>query len=139
VTRIAICTMLLVVSVAGFSAEQNPQSLSLRDPSVLAGKWELATGQHSLRFDGKLSILELTVEGAKLTGTITTGTRTVKVVGEVKSGTIAFRTETPTDPAAEAESFTGGFPDGRLQGCYFRRYNGSWSLTGWSARRPSSQ
>ena len=64
------------------SAEQNPQSLSLRD---LAGRWELATGQRSLRFDGKLSILELTMEGAKLTGTITTGTRTVKVVGEVSS------------------------------------------------------
>jgi hypothetical protein len=137
VTRIAVCSVLLTVSVAGLSAEQDPQSQSLRDSSVLAGKWELATGQRSLRFDGKLSILELTVEGAKLTGTITTDTRTVKVVGELKSGTIAFRTETPTDPAAEAESFTGAFPDGRLQGCYFRRYNGCWSLTGWAARRRS--
>jgi len=135
VTRIAICAMLLAVCVAGLSAGQNPQSLSVRDPSVLAGQWELATGQRSLGFDGRLSILELTVQGTKLTGTITTGARTVKVVGEVKSGTIAFRTETPTDPAAEAESFTGRFADGSLHGCYFRRVNGSWSLTGWAARR----
>ena len=72
--------MLVVVSFAGLSAEQTPQSLSLRNPIVPAGKWELATGQHSVRFDGKLSILELKVEGAKLTGTITTGHGELRIV-----------------------------------------------------------
>jgi hypothetical protein len=96
-----------------------------KDPSFFVGKWELAVGQHSISgpFD---RVLELKVDGTKLTGTMTTGTRTVKVVGEL-GPSFYFRSET--------ETFTGAAWDGRLlMGCHFQKN----ALTGWAARRPSA-
>ena len=121
-----LCALLLVVSVAWLSADQGPQSAAPREPNFYAGKWELAVGQHSTNgsFD---RILDLKVDGTKLTGTLTTGTRTVEVVGELAPA-FYFRSET--------ETFTGAAWDGKvLQGCHFQ----GTGLTGWAARRPSSQ
>ena len=42
-----IYAVLLVVSVAGLSADQGQQSTAPREPSFYAGEWELAVGQHS--------------------------------------------------------------------------------------------
>ena len=128
-TRIATCAALLVASVAWLSAQQNPESLAPKDPNFFVGTWELAVGQHSANgpFD---RILELKVDGTKLTGTLTIGTRIVEVVGELAPD-LYFRSET--------ESFTGASWDGKLlRGCHFQGTGASAGLTGWSARRPSN-
>ena len=137
-----ICAALVVASAAWLSADQWQEwAAAPREPSFYAGKWELAVGQYSVNgpFD---RILELKVDGTKLTGTMTKGTRTVRVEGEM-APSFYFRVEPGTGllPEMEAEHFVGAAWDAKvLLGSYFRRGTvGSARLTGWAARRPLSQ
>jgi hypothetical protein len=131
VPRTVICPALLIVSVAWLSADQWQQfSPPPKEPSFYTGKWELAVGQHSINgpFD---SILDLKVDGTKLTGILTTDTRTVEVAGELTPD-FYFRSET--------ERFTGAAWDGKLLvGSHFQGTGKSITLTGWAARRPATK
>ena len=116
---------LVVVSAVCLSAAQE-WAAAPREPSVYAGKWGLAVGQHSINgpFD---RILELKVDGTRLTGTMTKGTRSVRIDGELA-------------PDTEAEKFVGAAWDGKvLLGSYFRGTGESAQMTGWAARRPFRQ
>ena len=129
-----ICALLLVVSAAWLSADQE-QRAAPSEPTFYAGTWELAVGQYPTNFD---RILELKVDGTKLTGTMTMGTLTVKVVGGVDKN-FYLRTEVGTDssPQLEVETFVGATWDGTLlQGTRFRGSGDSSGKTGWAARRP---
>jgi hypothetical protein len=136
-----ICAALVVASTAWLSADQWQDFVAApKEPSFYAGKWELAVGQHSVNgpFD---RILELKVDGTNLTGTMTSGPRTVRVDGEM-TPSFYLRVEPGTSllPEMEAEKFVGAAWDGKvLLGTYFRGTEGSSRMTGWAARRPLSQ
>ena len=130
---------LVVVSAVCLSAVQE-WAAAPREPSFYAGKWELAVGQHSINgpFD---RILELKVDGTRLTGTMTKGTRSVRIDGEM-APSFNFQVEPGTSllPDTEAEKFVGAAWDGKaLLGSYFRGTGESAQMTGWAARRPFSQ
>ena len=135
---ISFCILLLAGAAVGLAAYQDQPGPAPRDADFYAGRWEVAVGQHPTNgpFD---RVLELRVSGAKLTGTLTTGSRTVGVVGELDKG-FYLRTEASTDPSpqVEVETFVGAAWDGTLlHGTYFRSIGDSTRKTGWAARRPT--
>ena len=116
---LSVTAALGVVLITGVTAQQ----------SAVAGRWEvLITGQPK-------RTLDLTVDGAVVSGTMTAGANTARVTGEFGTGTLMFRT------TARDEYFTFGFRDGAWQGTYV--YSGSGSReeaykTGVTLNRPTT-
>jgi hypothetical protein len=126
-------SILAAVVVAGLGAAQNPQS-----PQAFAGKWDMAVGAPQATVFNRT--LEVSVNGTTVTGTMTIGTRTVKLVGEVKDGSMTLRPEPVralTSEGDELDSFFGSFREGEIQGVYFHRVDGRLGKTGWRAKRPA--
>ena len=132
-TGVVMCALLL--GVVTVYAEQDQSSSRGLEPSAFAGKWELGIGRwFPTTFDW---VLELKVEtDAKVTGTMTMGTRIVRMSGDVMNGIVRLRTDIPLDSThAGPGTFSGELVDGRLQGSYFQTTGGLVKM-GWAARRP---
>ena len=117
--RLSVTSALCRVLMTSVTAQQ----------SAVAGRWEVAiTGQPK-------RTLELAVDGAVVSGTMTAGVNTVRVTGEFGTGTLVLRTQ------ARDEFFTFGFRDGAWQGTYV--YSGSGTReeaykTGVTLNRPTA-
>lgn len=129
--KIADCCLALLLALGAVELRADQATTSVpKDLNFFIGKWELAVGQHSISgpFD---RMLELSVDGSQLTGTMTIDTRTVKVVG-------AFGPNFYLRSVTGTVSFTGTAWDGSLlTGCYFQGMGASARMTGWAARRPT--
>ena len=96
--------------------------------SVVAGKWELTVTGRPTR------LLELTADGASVTGTLTKdGSTTATVTGELKGNNLIFETK------ARDEYFTVLVDGGGMHGTYV--YNGGSPETSYKTgvilRRPA--
>jgi hypothetical protein len=125
-----ILTLLIAGTiVAGLAAQQSPQAF--------AGKWQMAVGAPQATVFNRT--LDITASGTTLTGVMTIGTRTVKLAGEVKDGSMTLRPEpapAATSDGDELDAISGLFRDGEIQGTYSHHVHGRAAITGWRAKRP---